>query len=379
MRNRWYILGVAAFLVFVNVAQSQEAGEQVRKTGSFRQDLYLAGGQVIVDARVIGDVTVAGGEIRIAGPVTGDVLAAGGDVDLEGDVADDIRVVGGDISIAGKVAGDLVAAGGDITVHEGVSVGERAFLAGGEVTVLGNIGGHLRAAGGEVELNGTVSGPASIYAETLRIGPNARIIGFLQYTGPNEPQIADGARIEGGIQVQKTERPGVGGLVLAALGFILGLVLIAIVYALLFPRFSQVAADEIRREPWPSLGWGFLVLIVVPVLAVVLMVTVVGIPLGLLLLWVYPIVLLAGYLTGVVFIARWLAGKAGKALDKRGALVLWVLAAMVLWSIVQAVPVLGNLAGFFLWVLGIGAFTRTLFHGRHVRKSDTVHGGGEDI
>ncbi|HEX2463801.1 MAG TPA: polymer-forming cytoskeletal protein [Thermoanaerobaculia bacterium] len=87
------------------------------------------------------------------GEVARDVVAIGGHVDVEGDVEGDVVAVGGPVSINGKVTGDVVAVGA------GVELGDDAEVLG-EVT---SVGGRVnRAEGAEVvgRINEVALGPS---------------------------------------------------------------------------------------------------------------------------------------------------------------------------------------------------------------------------
>ena len=77
---------------------------------------------------------------------------------------------------------------------------------------------------------------------------------------------------------------------------------------LAFPDFSASAALTLRSDPWKSLALGFALLLCIPVGGILFMVTIVGIPLGMLLLFFYPVMLLLGYLTGALFLADRVVG-----------------------------------------------------------------------
>lgn len=86
------------------------------------------------------------------GEVARDVVAIGGSVDVQGDVEGDVVAVGGPVSIDGKVTGDVVSVGGH------VHLGDDAEILG-EVT---SVGGQVnRAEGAEVvgRINEVALGP----------------------------------------------------------------------------------------------------------------------------------------------------------------------------------------------------------------------------
>lgn len=356
------LLGLAlTALLCVSAARADfDSGSHVFRQGEVEDNLYLAGGNVRVDARAAGDVVVAGGRVLIAREVGGDVLAAGGQVEIAARVLDDVRAAGGQVRLGGDIGGDALAAGGHVWLLPEAAVGKRAWLAGNSVEVDGRIAGELRAAASEVTIAGTVEGDVMVQAESLRILPSARINGSLLYHSPKEAQIEPGASIAGEVTHRPLERPDVPSAKKAARGaavlFLCMLLVAGIVYFLLFPRFSVAAAEAIGERPWASLGLGVAVLFATPPVAVALMITAVGALLGLVAFMLYLPLLLVGFLTGMLFaggLLLRLVGRGGTA--SRGWRVLSLLVAFVVLGLLGLVPVLGFLLTLAALVFGLGA------------------------
>jgi cytoskeletal protein CcmA (bactofilin family) len=335
------------------------AGPDVEVTQDAPGDLVAAGGTVRVRASVAQTAILAGGNVAIDGPVGGDVIAAGGDVALRGRTRDDARLAGGNVLIAGRVDDDAIAAGGKVRVDRDAIVGGRAWLAGGEIAVGGTIGRELRASGGKVLVDGTVRGDVNVAADSLEIGPLARIEGNVVHRGPREARIDPGARIAGGVEFRRTEAPGAAARVIAAVAAILlvvALFVTGVAMILLFPRFTPAAARTIETDPWRSLGIGAVALLGTPAAVLALLVTAIGIPLGLVLLAGYFVAILLGYLVAALFLGALGVRRLGhRPSPSRGALVVGLLAALVVLGILQLVPFLGCLVSLAASVFGLGA------------------------
>src|SRR5690606_11620392 len=77
---------------------------------------------------------------------------------------------------------------------------------------------------------------------------------------------------------------------------------------LLFPRASAGARASLARHPVRSLLAGFALLFATPPAAVLFMATIIGIPIGLSLLALYPLLLLFGYLCVAFFVSHRASG-----------------------------------------------------------------------
>jgi len=90
-----------------------------------------------------------------------------------------------------------------------------------------------------------------------------------------------------------------------------GLALLAVALALALPDWYARVADTLQSRPGVSALVGFIVLVCVPVAALMLLVTIIGVPLALGVLLLYPLLLLVGYAStavalGRMALARWM-------------------------------------------------------------------------
>ncbi len=343
------------------------------RRGSFTDDLYVAGRTVAVDAQVSGDVVTAGGEVTVGRSITGDVLAAGGRVTVGGDVADDVRAAGGELILGGRIGGDLVAAGGKVTVPPEARVAGRTRLAGGEVEVGGRHERGLQVYGGRVRLAGEVPGDVEVVADVLEVLPGARIGGTLAHATRNPPVIDPAAQIgrletlEAGAdwradalsRLDEWRSYGEKARGLAGWAGVLAiwpaLLVTGLMALALAPRSGLTAARTVATDPGKSLGLGFVILVVAPALAVVLLLTVVGVWLGLALLALYPVALLAGLLVGI----GWLGDRLARAVrgpdPSRLAVAGGFTAALILVAVAGLVPFVGGWVAPLALVAGLGA------------------------
>lgn len=374
-RNGRIVVALAGAIVLAgSTALAQEAGPTVTRRGEIAEDLYLGGGTVDVRARVAGDVVAAGGRILIEDRVSGDVIAAGGLVDLGAEVLDDVRAAGGTVIIRGPVAGDAVVAGGRIHLAPEATVGGRAWLAGGEVEVAGRVATHLKVWAGTVELSGVVEGDVEITADEVDILPTARVDGTLIYRSPREARIAPDAVISGGVTYVAVKGPSMLGRVLGQLVFVLVAGFLGSALFFLFPSLSVGAIRSLGAEPLKALGVGAVALFGLPLVAVLLIVTVVGSALGIALLVLYGLMLVAGFLAGALCTGEYAlrAARGGRAPATLGPWIGALLIGLLLIDLVALVPVLGGLICFTVLLFGLGALVLQLFREWQAGRTETV-------
>ena len=362
-RSRWIQTGLLALLVVsisLTALFAQDAGQTVIKRAPINHDFYGAGQTVQLIGAVNGDAVVAGQRITIDGQVSEDVIAAGELVTINGAVGDDVRAAGRVVQINNNVGDHVVAAGATVTLNATATVGNWAWLAGQQVEVFGRIDHALKAAGETIIIAGVINGPVELTAEHVRILADAVITGPLRVQSPNPPNIAGGANVQGDVKhlpMPEVEAPPVLKVVLfATLMVTLSLILTGIVYYLLFPQFSVTTARRIEQLPLASLGLGFAVLILTPVVIVILFSLGVTFMLGLLLLAAYLLMVVSGGLTGVVYVSDVTLRRLFKKESAgKGVMVLVLIGAFIVLGLVQLIPFLGSLVVFLLTVMGIGA------------------------
>jgi hypothetical protein len=136
----------------------------------------------------------------------------------------------------------------------------------------------------------------------------------------------------------------------------LGLMVTAAVLVAALPGFFGRVADAARARFGWSLLAGFVALAAIPAAALVLLVTVVGIPLAGLTVLLYLALLLVGYVAagialGDAALKRWLAGRAAHKGWRALGAALGVLAV----SLAALIPWLGALIAFLALLAGMGA------------------------
>ena len=362
---------LAGAILAAGGASAQEFDELIVKKGLLRGDQYLAGGTVDVHGKVEGDLIMAGAQAGLDGIVTGDVAAVGALVHVGGIVGDDVRVLGGRVIVQGTVGDGLLAGGGEITLTRGTRVGGNAILGGRRVTDLGDVDGDLLAAGQYVEIAGDVRGRTTIRAEEVVIGPKARLYGDLVVRSPNPPRIADGAQIVGKVVLDAPPAPGfakwLGGVAWAA-GLQLGLLLVAWAWMFFAPRLSREAAVLEWRKMGLVQGIGFAVVFGLPLVAVLLAITVVGIPLAIGVVAIWAVLLLAGYASTAICLGNWLRERRGGGLSnaRLEESLLWTLLALLLLRAAEAIPWIGPVVTAGAVFFGAGAVARAaqVAHGR---------------
>jgi len=336
------------------------------------RDFYGGAGRVEIYGVVNGDVFTVGGQILINGVVNGDVLAAGGTVDVGGTVSQDVRIVGGQLMISGQIGKNVTFVGGNVQTLDSARIGGSILGAGGSAIIASPVAKNVTVGTGNLILSSQIGGDVEAGVGSLRLTPEAEILGDLTYWSDNEASIASGATVGGEITKKEPARgltdfnqeAGVVGLKGAWKGFktfltftsAISSLIIGLIFLLLFPKFSQEAAEIISRKPLSVFGLGLAGLVVIPPLALILLLTVFGIPLAVILLTFY---FFSIYLSKI-FVAIFIGGFILTWLKVKTKLIWTFIIGLAVYFLIRNLIFVGWLVTLLSLFFGLGAFWLSL-------------------
>jgi hypothetical protein len=149
-------------------------------------------------------------------------------------------------------------------------------------------------------------------------------------------------------------------LFLLWIGFGLSTIVAALLLAALAARQVREAGRIISTDPLMTGLIGFLSVIAIPVAAILLMITIIGVPLGFGVLFaVMPMLAYAGYLTAAIWTGEWILHRTGPDVERERPFLAAVIGVVVLGAL-GLVPVLGLIVT-VASLLGFGALVRLGF------------------
>jgi len=361
-----YKKALALVLLFSSATtlQAQQTGELITIDQHATEDQYIAGRSVHVLSTIDGDLVVAAQHIDVKENISGDLIAAGERLTVRGTVGDDIRAAARILSIYGQVVDDTILAGETVTIAADTTIGGRLWVAGRNVEVDGKVSSEMRAIAQHISIGGIIQGDVSLIAANIELLPGAEIKGNLVYRSESEISISPDANVIGTIQRKALDTADVSDSTTFpfVLLFLLSVLLTISVIYWLFPALTKETSLSIQREPFKSLGIGLSVFLVWPILAILLTVTVFGIPLGLMLLAVYPVFLVFGFAVGVYMLSNLVLNLLkGGARITEGWRLLGVALALIAIMVVQFIPFAGVFIVLFIVLSGLGALSIAMF------------------
>jgi cytoskeletal protein CcmA (bactofilin family) len=261
---------------------------------------------------------------------------------------------------AASAAPDQVVITGDVNVARGETVGD-VVVVDGRINAAGRIDGDVVAVSGPVRISGRVDGTITAVSDRVTLLPGAHVTGDLIY-GDERPVIARSAIVDGEISDEGwADLDGFPWGVIGALSWWLAVSISTLVLGLiavaLAPRAAEAVVATARDRIGVSIAVGFALLVALPVLAVLALISLVGVPLGLgVLLALVP-------LGGLAYVAA--AYVLGRMLVKSPAS--GFVAFLAGWAVLRAlalIPVAGALVWVAAVVVGLGALVVAMWRSR---------------
>jgi accessory gene regulator protein AgrB len=248
---------------------------------------------------------------------------------------------------------DRIVIVGPVLVDRGETVGDVVVL-DGDVTIRGTVKGDVIVGDGDVTIRGTVKGDVVAAAGQATLGRRGRISGDLIY-GDERPVLAPGSRVGGDVQKVDAGDVSIVGAIGAWIALVVSMFVLGLLFLLLAPRAAEAVARTARGKALVCALVGLLGFFLLPVLAVAALFTIVGIPLGVVLLFLVIPLYAMGYVTSALVVGRLILKKSR---------ILAFLLGLVILGLLTLIPIAGGIIGFLAIVFGLGALLVTLFRSR---------------
>jgi cytoskeletal protein CcmA (bactofilin family) len=299
------VAATAVAFVFV-LASAHPAGAQDGGNQEDGRRINVTGGLVVAAGESVrGPAVSANGSARIDGRVNGAVYVGRGDLLVAGRVTGDALVLDGDAFISGRVDGSVTVLNGKATVRRGADIRGDVASRTAPTAARGAVRGHVE----KLDINSLFAGFIVVILAVL--------------------------------WVTVTVSTAVLGLL----------------FVWLFPRASDAVVVAGRRV-WASFLLGLFLGVLGPILGVVVIASVVGIPLGVAILGTLAVLIPLGYVASALIFGRLMVHGSGTK-GRLGAF----FAGFGILRFGALVPGLGFVIGFFVSAYGFGAVILAAWRG----------------
>lgn len=338
------------------------AGATVTITGTASR-VDAAGAQVEVNAAVSGPIRAGGAIVTVGGSAEGELKAGGGVLEVNGRFGGRVYLGGAVVRFNGTAARRVEAGAASIEFGPATDIAGRLSAAAANVVVAGKIGGAVHLGGATVTFNGQAGGNVVLDGGRVTVGPTAVIGGNLVVRSLTTPDIAQGAKITGKTIIQE---PALWWLVprwmwraIFAAVMAAGTVLAAVI---LFSAARGAFEDALAHATFRPLSSGLIGLVtlfLLPIVATLLMATLIGLSFGIALLLVIPFLVVAGHTIAATCVGVWIFDRTGEP-RSAGRLFLYLLAGAIVLALVWMIPWAGPTIVWLAILVGTGAWIRSV-------------------
>ncbi|HEY4489891.1 MAG TPA: hypothetical protein VJC12_01385 [Candidatus Paceibacterota bacterium] len=338
----------------------------LQKETVVNDDFYAFGNNSAISGEVMGDLITLGLNVFSSGSVSEDAFIIGANANVFSKIKGDLRLIGAKTYFGGETGKDLVVLAQEIQILPEAKIGRDFIAQSGRVVINGAVSGKVKIGGGHVYINAEIGQDADITANNIVLGPQAQISGNFSYSSRNSPQIQEGAQIGGEIIVKPIKAQsrlekilptvwGTWGLIHFAI-----LLLSALILHGFFRNISTRFVSQSIHHFWHSLLRGFIFVIAVPILIVLVFLTFIGIPFGLLGIALYTLVLVFAYVYAPVVTGSLLYHlfKIDEAI-----VVNWktIIIGVIITIIFSYIPYIGPILKYGLLLVALGGIYRVLY------------------
>jgi tetrahydromethanopterin S-methyltransferase subunit G len=234
---------------------------------------------------------------------------------------------------------------------------DTAVILDGPALVEGTVREALVVFNGDTEIVGTVREDVVVFNGTVVVRSGAEIGGDLVTRGT--PRVEEGATIRGERDSVVTrfdfEMSGFAGRIAWWVGYSISVLILGLLLLAFAPQLFAAVRDTARERLGSSIGWGVGLFFLLPIGSVLLLVTVVGIPLGIFTLLALAFIYTLGYVVATV---------AAGSMIMRSSPSRYVvfLVGWVVLRLVALIPFLGGWLWFIASVWGLGLLAVAIRH-----------------
>lgn len=345
------ILLVLISVILINIKTiTSKINEELalEKDKKYYDDYFVLTKYIKNKGILVGDLTSFSLELYNSGEIKGDILASTLYGEIDGLLRGDVRIIGGLINIDGEIRKNITAFTKEIKINDNSIVDGSLTVFTKKLKVYGHVGSGINGSVETLIINGEVKGDINIKAKEILFGPNGKVHGDIYYKSDKELLIPK-EYVKGEIEYIKDntlKKINIFILYKKLISYFC-LIFIGILLNQIIPNEVQSLTHIIKEKKQYNFFFGAMFLIIIPIITILMMLTIIGIPISILLVLLYIIVtyiikIPIGYLVGDYII---------KKDDKN----LKIITGILLLMIIHLIPYIGPVFNFIIISIGLGS------------------------
>lgn len=319
---------------------------------------------------VNGDSAIAGTLVDIIGNINGLGFIAGETVNINGKL-DYGFIAGDEINVNGSIEKNIYVAGNNINITKDATIKQDLFLAGSTITINNNNSRDIKAIAEKIVIKeGTIiTGNIDLNTTNLIIENNVTIKGELKYNEDAKTSINETTQIGKTKTYQQEENTTINTNEI--LTSILNMVVVFLVITILIPKTfeKQERIYQNKNNYFKNIGIGFLLLMCTPIIALMLLISNIGVSLGLILTTIYIIAIylsfiITGFIIGDLLLVKLLKLKTNNYLTG--------IIGIIILEILTIIPVLGSIIILIALPLGLATIWNLIQSEEDTKKENNI-------
>ncbi len=316
-----------------------------------RGDVYILESNASVEKDVDGNLFILADNVDLSANVDGNVFVMGTNVTLKSNISGSVFVLSNNLNFIEGQAKDVYFFGSNISMGETAVVLREAKMMGNTLNIAGTIAGDLYTK-----------------AEEISVDETGNITGKLVYSGNlnevNEGQVGSLVKqeIKSPVVKQKSTFENKAESVLyktiTAL-FIIGLIVLV--------SNKKMETKITLSDSIKGIVGGFVWVIVIPVIIIILMITIIGLPFSIILLSLYILM----FFVAIPALSLQISAYILNIKNKDSKVLLWLLGTIIycVVAILEQIPTLGGVITFITGLYGFNLIIKTLFSNKKKEKN----------
>jgi cytoskeletal protein CcmA (bactofilin family) len=328
--------------------------------------MYLVSKNITIEGVINGDLIALGQNINVKGKVMGDIISASQNLSVEGEVGGNIRSVANTVSLIDTVVQRNVnLVGTNVLIGENSNISWDALILAGVAEMRGTVQGSLHGVVDKLIISGDVNKDVSFTInqndnyyqnQAIEISDDSNIKGNFSYSYSEDLNI-DKSLVAGAVTfnekaLENNWQKNIWNFIITVFStLVVGLVFISI-----SKKEMAIIQKKVNTKYSRSLMIGLGALFLTPIVSIILMMTVIGIPLGFIMLIIWFIMLYFAQIMVGLGLGKQIRERLFKA-KKKNIMADLIIGVTVLY-LLFAIPILGGIIMFFSTLLGLGVIWR---------------------
>lgn len=280
-------------------------------------------------------------------------------------------IAGREVNISGNITRDAFVVGETVTIENTGIINRDLYVCASKVIINGAVNRNIYVASSELLVGDKayIRGDVHSVTDKIVISETANVLGTVEYrSDASVVSIPESIQVNR-IEVETNKNQGNVSKSFDFNGKILELLMVFVTFILMLaivPEFFTKIDDRYAlnaKELFKAFGIGVLLLIVVPIVSIILMVTIVGLPIAFVALLLYIIAfIITGAVAGYTIVKAIFGSKVNKFVAGT--------AGVIGYKLLMCVPVLGGIIYFFCISLTLGVMYMTFRKNKGKKLSD---------